>query len=71
MQELKTWDYKDHIYLNKNKLFLLKVEMKNGGNINSSSEFKLFNPITRYGENEVIHTTLLRKLNFLAQELHL
>lgn len=62
-----TGDYKDHIYLNKNKIISsLKVEMKNFGNINSFTEFKLFNPITRYGENEIIHTTLLRMLNFLA-----
>ena len=34
-------------------------------------EFKLFNPISRHSENEIIHTSLLRNLNLLALGLTL
>ena len=62
-----TGDYKDHIQINKNKLISsLKVELKNNGSVYGFTEFKLFNPISRHSENEIIHTTLLRNLDLLA-----
>ena len=43
----------------------LNVKLINS-NINNITEFKLFLPITRFGDNEIFATNLLRELNFFS-----
>ena len=59
-------DYYDHIvFKNGNILQSLDVHLKND-NIFGATKFKLFIPITRRGENEIIISSLLTQLGFIA-----
>ncbi len=59
-------DYKDHIIYKNNKIFSsLDVKLENG-NINGIINFKLFLPHTRNGDSEIITTTILKKMGYVA-----
>lgn len=59
-------DWRDHLdYSNGNLYQSLDVDLKDG-NIANAVKFKLFLPKTRLGNNEILATLLLRKLDFIA-----
>jgi len=61
-------DHKDHI-LAPPPITSLDVKLLRG-NINSSTEFKLFLPHTRRGDNEIFITALLKNLNFISPKTY-
>ena len=61
-------DWKDHIRLvDGNPIQSLDVSLKDG-NVVGATKFKLLIPATRNGQNEILGSLLLRKLDFIAPE---
>lgn len=61
-------DKKDHLDLENGKLRAsLDVELKEG-NIKGATNFKLFLPETRFGNNEIFASLLLKKLGFISPD---
>lgn len=62
-------DWKDHIVVDKNGQLVrsLKVSLRTG-NIMNAVKFKLLIPETRGGSNEVMATSIMRELGYLAPE---
>jgi hypothetical protein len=59
-------DHKDHMTPSISSLDVKLLD----GNINSTIKFKLFIPQTKGGDNEIVSTTLLKELGFLAPKTY-
>ncbi len=61
---------KDHLGLDNNQIVSSLNVVLLDGHINSIRKFKLFLPITRFNENEVFITNLMKSLNFISPETY-
>lgn len=61
-------DFKDHVkfFNNNTPLQSVNIEILNNGNVLGINSFKLLIPETRFGDNEILATTILSEFDILA-----